>query len=73
MIILALMVLRHELNLCRNPISGRYVAVTFHKHTFDHEYRIVRRWLSSADGLGILLIEPVGQLQQFAIGWNITH
>jgi hypothetical protein len=37
------MVQRHELNLFRKPISSRYVAVAFHKHAFDHEYRIVRR------------------------------
>ena len=34
MVILALMVQRHELNLFRKPISGRYVAVAFHKHVF---------------------------------------
>ena len=29
---------QHELNL-RKPISGRYVAVAFHQHEFEHEHR----------------------------------
>ena len=47
MVILALMVQRHELNLFRKPISGRYVVVAFHKHASDHEHRTVRREHSS--------------------------